>query len=102
MLPAQTSHQATLPDTPSNVCYWESTGLNADIVETTLLTRSRHGRLKSFAVQIHHCTPFRFSQFPALIAQAESQMWRSATDEGVPQGRLRTMYRAAGTRRPLR
>jgi hypothetical protein len=50
------------------------------------MTRSRHGRLESFAVQIDHCTPFRLSQFPVLIAQAESQMWRSATDEGLPQG----------------
>jgi hypothetical protein len=32
------------------------------------LTHKRHARFRVFAAQIDHCTPYRWSQFPVLMA----------------------------------
>src|SRR6476619_8076027 len=41
-----------------------------------LLTHFGHRRLTIAAARIDHCAPFRWSQFPVLIARVESQIWR--------------------------
>jgi putative ABC transport system substrate-binding protein len=40
------------------------------------MTHFGHRRLTIAAARIDHCAPFRWSQFPVLIARVESQIWR--------------------------